>query len=612
MCGIAGILALAGRKADSRSVRLMTDVIAHRGPDGEGHWVSSSGYIVLGHRRLSIIDLSDAGHQPMHYANGSLTITFNGEIYNYVELREQLIDKGYTFYSQTDTEVIMAAYHLWGIECLQHFDGMFAFALWDEKEQILFCARDRFGEKPFFYTLTDGTFFFGSEMKALWAAGVSKNLHPGSVYNYLSYSQLQNPNDPGQTFYADIRCLPAAHYMIVSPKDGIKLEKRYWDIDLGIKSELSEQEMIHSLQELFYVSLKRRLRSDVPLGSSLSGGLDSSLIVAAMDRLDQDQHITRKTFSAQFPGFKKDEARYQEIVVRNTHVESHSVFPTEESLLNNWEALCYFQEEPFSSASINVQYEVYGRAKKEGVTVMLDGQGADELLAGYHSYYNSYFRELSCTNKPLYRTAYEEYRKLHAGNQINPVQMPSKWRHLKAVLPESLVNRLVQQRMQINQARKALAPAYYSEYKKYDFQFAPSFNSLNEDLYYSTCIIGLQELLRYADRNAMAHSVEVRLPFLSHELVAFIFSLPAHMKIRNGYTKWVLRMAFDDLLPPEIIWRKDKIGFEPPQQNWLDANIMQERIINSENKLRQAGIINNNPLMDSGSRWRRLVVGQLL
>ncbi len=614
MCGIAGIVALAGHRVDIAVLKRMTDTIVHRGPDGEGHWQNASGSVGLGHRRLSILDLSEAGHQPMHYAGDRFTITFNGEIYNFVELQQELESRGYRFHSHCDTEVLMAAYHRWGPDCLQQFDGMFAFAIWDAQEGSLFCARDRFGEKPFYYAASSEGIHFASEMKALWAAGVSRTPHPSSVYNYLSYGQLQNPADLGQTFFADIRRLPAASYMLIRPESGIVAQRKYWDISLQtVEPAGGEKAAVQVFQDLFYTSLRRRLRSDVPLGSSLSGGLDSSVIVGAMDGLDIAQQIQRKTFSAQFPGFQKDESRYQKIVTGHTHVRPCYIVPTEESLLHNWDTLIYHQEEPFSSASINVQYEVYGLAKREGITVMLDGQGADEILAGYHSYFNSYFKELRRTGKQQYAAAYREYIALQAGNSINTLMTPSKWRHLKAMLPKAIAEGIAHRRQQLSAAKKALNPEYYNAYKQYDYRLAPSFDTLNEDLYFSTCKIGLSELLRYADRNSMAHSVEVRLPFLQHELVQYLFSLPATYKIRNGYTKWILRKAFTGLLPDEIIWRRDKIGFEPPQNNWLQSATMLPRIHHADERLRAAGIIPAGGLLtDVASIWRRLMAGQLL
>ncbi|MBK8140662.1 MAG: asparagine synthase (glutamine-hydrolyzing) [Chitinophagaceae bacterium] len=578
MCGIAGIIQANISTYNKEQLAKMTGALAHRGPDGEGLWQNETGNVLLGHRRLSIIDLSDSGRQPMHYQD-RYTIIHNGEIYNYIELKEELQKKGYVFHSQTDTEVITAAYDCWKDDCVNHFDGMFAFAIWDEKNRELFAARDRFGEKPFFYFFNGQDFLFASEMKALWAAGVAKIPNQKMLFNFITIGYVDNPARPEETFYENIYKLPPACRLKYS---GIYLNYsvvQYWDIDLTAKQKnSSDADVIEQFIHLFSQSVKKRLRSDVPVGSSLSGGLDSSSIAAISYEM-QNSLQSHKCFTASFADFEKDETVFSKQVAAQFNLEQYTTAIAGNELLEDWETLCYHQEEPFGSASIFAQYKVFELARHHDVKVLLDGQGADETLAGYHKYYKWYWQELFrkrklYKNKELYAAhAIGIYEKFDYKNMIAAyfpvfasVVMERQYL-LKAIRQEDLNKEFVQLQSK---------EAYYTPPEHFD---------LNGVLYFNTCIHGLEELLRYADRNAMAHGREVRLPFLSHELVEFIFSLPSHFKIRHGWTKWLLREAMKDKLPAPIVWRKDKIGFEPPQKRWLEQPAMQDAIQEAKRKL---------------------------
>lgn len=409
MCGIAGIIHIDHGQVSAARVKKMTDTLAHRGPDGERQWISADGCTGLGHRRLSIIDLSEQASQPMHYA-GRYTIIFNGEIYNYIELKEMLTKKGYAFATSSDTEVIMALYDAEKENCLQMLDGMFAFVIYDEKEKNVFCARDRFGEKPFFYLHKKNEYFiFASEIKALIALTGEQSINNKMLYNYLSSGYLSNIADPSETFYRDILKLPQAHYLNVNTRDISINIKEYWKIDpTRIDLSISPSDAIENFRQLLYTSVNRRLRSDVNVGSSLSGGIDSSVIVGIIDDLlkkNKAEHsfassaFKQKTFSARFPGFERDEGKYMQMVIDRTNVEPHFIYPSEETLLDDIDKVAYYQDEPFGGASILVQYEVMRLAKQNDVTVLLDGQGADEILAGYHWYFGIFFRELEKKNK---------------------------------------------------------------------------------------------------------------------------------------------------------------------------------------------------------------------
>ena len=341
MCGIVGKLSF-DKSIQLRDLKIMTNALLHRGPDGEGHWINKTREIGFGHRRLAIIDLSEEAKQPMHFANSRYTLTFNGEIYNYIELKENLKKKGIKFKSNSDTEVLLALYDEKKEECLQDLDGMFAFAIWDEQEKTLFCARDRFGEKPFFFYKDSDKFVFGSEMKALWAYGIPRIPNREQVFNYLGYGLVTNPQKKSDTFFKDIYRLEPAHYLIIK-KDGKLTKKQYWDIDLNKKLDISLEQATEKFYELLETSIQRRLRSDVPVGSSLSGGLDSSTIVTIIDKLKGKNQI-QKTFSARFANFEKDEGEYMQAVINACNVEPHFTWLEADELLSQIDKVFYHQK----------------------------------------------------------------------------------------------------------------------------------------------------------------------------------------------------------------------------------------------------------------------------
>lgn len=602
MCGIAGIIRFSNGKIVKDQLKVMTDAISHRGPDGEGQWVNERGNIGLAHRRLSIIDLSNLGHQPMHYMD-RYTITFNGEIYNYIELREILLKKGYTFKSHSDTEVLMALYDNLKEKSLDLIDGMFAFAIYDHKENIVFCARDRFGEKPFFYRFDKGyELVFASEMKAIHALKGKSGINNKILYNYLAFGYVDNRVDFSETFYEGIESLPHSHYMIIElAKSSVRVEQ-YWSLTANTNDDTSFklEEVKSTIHDLFYTGLKRRLRSDVSVGSSLSGGLDSSMIVCAIDQLFKEghtnQYVQQKTFSARFPGFSRDEGKYIDMITEVTNAIPFSTFPDEKTLLSEIDKVAYHQEEPFGSASILAQYEVMKLAKENEVTVLLDGQGADEIFAGYHGYYNVFFRELERKSKKEYEKEITAYEALHADNTINEKPKKHIGQYARKYFP-NYVDRLRFGKMLLKQkTNKYFNNDFFQEYSIGYYRFNNSFSNLNEELNYSAMKGDLQVLLRYADRNSMAHSREVRLPFLFHELVNYAFSLPANYKIHEGWTKWILRTAFDDLLPKEICWRKDKVGYEPPQKRWMDNMLIKDKIMTATEKLVDERILDKKVL----------------
>ncbi len=589
MCGIAGIVLPQSFTPNEDAASLMkhrlqamATSLQHRGPDGEGFWISPSGTTGFAHRRLSIIDLTSAGEQPMHYM-GRYTIIHNGEIYNYIELREELQQKGYSFQSQTDTEVITAAYDYWDDECVDRFDGMFAFAIWDEKEKQLFAARDRFGEKPFFYHFENNKLIFGSEMKALWAAGVEKTANLKMLFNFITIGYTDNPEQPTETFFENINKLPPATVLKYTAISNELVLEKYWDVDPQVQDKkITADEAIEKFTTLFSTAVKRRLRSDVSIGTSLSGGLDSSSIAAMAAGFI---HSPFNIFTGTFPSFEKDELQFSMQVAEKFKLTQFTKAISGNDLLNDWEKLCYHQEEPFGSASIYAQYKVYELAAQHGVKVLLDGQGADETLAGYHKYYKWYWQELF-RNRRLYRS-----KELKAARELGITEHFGYKNMIAAYFP-GFANVTLENQYLLKAIRhEDLTKDFVRLQSKEAYYTTPDHFTLNGVLHFNTCTHGLEELLRYADRNSMAHGREVRLPFLSYELVEFIFTLPSHYKIKNGWTKWLLRETMKNKLPESITWRKDKIGFEPPQKSWMQNKQMQDAVQSARQKLVSASVL---------------------
>jgi len=638
MCGIAGIIQTNPRQYHHEQLKTMTDALSHRGPDGEGFWENEAGNVLFGHRRLSIIDLSDAAAQPFLYMN-RYTILHNGEIYNYIELRDELRKKGYDFRTQSDTEVLVAAYDCWREDCLDELDGMFAFAIWDEREKQFFAARDRFGEKPFhyIYDADHQCFVFASEIKAFWTLGLGKEFNKKMLFNFLTIGYTDNPTRPDETFYEHVIKLPAASFMRVSlyPSLSIEVEK-YWDIDVEDQEATLDKDVVEKFNELFTVSIKRRLRSDVPLGTSLSGGLDSSSIVATItnllrksestlprspygpvkDAVGQSSNEQLRTFSAIFPGFEKNEEKYIDEVTTYFSLQSFKTIISDSEVPLLFQKLIKRQDEPFGSASALPQYKVFELAAQKNVKVLLDGQGADETLAGYHKYYKWYWQELFIKRKLGKSGELKKAKELGVNEKFGIKNI------IASLFPDFASIILEKQYLLHSLKQEGLTNDFVRLHSKEAYYTAPAMFSLNGVLYFNTCVHGLGELLRYADRNSMAHGRELRLPFLNHELVEFVFSLPAHFKIMEGRTKWILRKAMENRLPSNIVWRQDKVGLEPPQRSWMQLASVQEMIHEAKKKLIHEKILKpevlNKPIQPTSAYeknnydWKYLVSAQFL
>jgi asparagine synthase (glutamine-hydrolysing) len=555
MCGIVGVIGATGRVSRGQFLE-MRDSIAHRGPDDAGFWCSPDGRAMLGSRRLAILDLSPNGHQPMVDESSGMVIAFNGEIYNYMELAAQLTSSGCRFRSRTDTEVLLKSYATWGERCLERLNGMFAFAVWDELRQELFAARDRFGEKPFYWhqSADEEMFAFGSEIKALVAGRLfTPRPDPGSVCCFLSNEGLDAARE---TMIDSVFALPAAHALRFSWRDRSLKIWRYWDLNAEQTIRFSnERQYADRFIELLSDSVRLRLRSDVPVGSSLSGGLDSSTIVGLVAR--SGPRAGQETFSARFSDPAFDEGPHIERMTAWAGVKNHAVYPEPENLPEEIENLTWHQDLPFQSSSIYAQWCVMRLARDYGVTVLLDGQGGDEVLAGYHSCFSGYIADFL-----------QRFQFLAAAAALRRYTAAHGFSYLPLVLVGLLPSGV---RSSAKAWRRPRALDRDFEYAgrravstrvKFRGQF-------HQSLYEMLTRTSLPALLRYADRNSMAFAREVRLPFLDHRLVEYLFAIPAEQKLDGATTKLVMRNATHGIIPEEIRNRKDKLGFAPPEHVWL-------------------------------------------
>lgn len=604
MCGIAGIWHLdQNRPVSPGLVRQMTSILSHRGPDDEGylfvntatgcleerhgehtvpqlqmpdirHMNGESFYnLAFGFRRLSIIDVSPAGHQPMSNADGSLWIVFNGEIYNYVELRKDLEAKGHTFKTVTDTEVILCAYAEWGKGCLEHFNGMWAFAIWDNRQRRLFCARDRFGIKPFYYAWDGETFAFASEIKALLQLPyIARQPNDAIVYDYLHSGGLDRTDE---TFFNDISQISPGHQLTLS-NSGLKIDC-YWDLDPHHRADpvMDESFYEQKFYELFEDSVRIHLRSDVPIGTCLSGGLDSSAIVTVANKLLFADGITnlelvgdqQKTFSACYDDKRFDEREYIEPILSATGAEQNYTFPSAAKLVEDIPRLIWHHDEPFLSTSIFAQWSVMEVVASRGVKVLLDGQGGDELLAGYHPCFDYFWGGLARQGRWL-----ELWHELSAYRDLFGKSIPYlALRGMRPFAPAALQS-LMRRRLNMGGAL-GLNADFSRAFDRQNSEFVYRDRDPLHDYLYSLTRYGLPRLLRFEDRNSMAHSIEARVPFLDHRLVEYLFSLPAEQKIKRGLTKVVLRNAFKGIMPDSVRLRTSKMGFVTPEATWLATEL---------------------------------------
>jgi asparagine synthase (glutamine-hydrolysing) len=593
MCGLAGIIASESNGWAASSGQAMLDRLYHRGPDDHGWLAYSPGEgpllgqgvvaqrpaeVLLLHRRLSILDLSEAGRQPMASADRRYWIVYNGEIYNYLELREELARLGAEFRTGTDTEVLLAALIRWGTAALPRLIGMFAFALLDTVGRTLMLARDFFGIKPLYYCTTSSGFGFASEIKALLEIrGLKRRINPQVLYTYLRYGVTDHQ---AETFLEDIQQLLPAHFLVL-PLDAPSSAQPqpYWRLDLKDPTDLPFDQAARRLREMFLDSVRLHLRSDVPVGTALSGGIDSSAIVTAVRKVGQAVDFHSFSFLADDPVL--DEERWVDTVASVADTTVHKVRITPGELAADFDRLIAAQDEPFQSTSVYAQYRVFQLAREAGVKVLLDGQGADEMIAGYVMYLASRLSSLFYGGRFLKAARFfwqvgklpgvsARQMLLFAGGSLLPewLKRPARW-----FVSEELFPRWMKREWFLKRGVTPQAPC--------EPQAARSLRTLLLESFRET---SLPRLLRYEDRNSMAFSIESRVPFLTPQLVEFVFSLPdSYLISDNATSKHVFRAAMRGIVPDAILDRRDKIGFVAPDKAWLAApSLWVERIFKSE------------------------------
>lgn len=597
MCGIAGILGEGPPR--QRIVAAMLDSVAHRGPDGEGLFHAPAGranHLTFGHRRLSILDLTEAGAQPMMDAGGRFVITYNGEIYNYLEIRAELCGMGATFRSASDTEVILEAYKYWGAQCLSRLNGMFAFALYDTVRGILFCARDRYGEKPFLFSATAGSFAFASEFKALFQdPDISLDID-----EFLLLRTAQNPSSgldaSGQTVFKAVQQLMPGEAMEVDVNTLHRRVWRYWQVTPGESADKSDElEVFAEFRALLTDAVRLRMRSDVPVGSCLSGGLDSSAIVCIVREL-LGPDAPYNTFTGRFPGTPSDEWEYAHEVNLCTGARAHVVEPTADQFVDELPDFLWHNELPVSSSSQYAQWCVFRLAKENGVTVLLDGQGADEGLAGYEQYFAHYLRTLQ-DRGDVKRLA----RELPRIRERYPLALVPAGRSVRDRLPFTVRHWLSGRFDFGTNVLYGIEPTLARRLSEDSVGGSPeATRSLAKALVADSFGGYLTALLRYGDRNSMAHSREVRLPFCDHRIAEFAFRLPPQFLMGDAQTKRLLREAMRGILPDRIRQRWNKQGFRPPQELWLRS----PKYLTLMNDALNSASFQQNPLWVS-SWWRK-------
>ena len=604
MCGIAGIVKLTNTPIHlPESIRLMTQTISHRGPDDEGFMLCSENadlsselniitagstdtpqnvceagsrynpkkniseldsdfFLAFGHRRLSIIDLSPAGHQPMCSGDGDLWITFNGEIYNYIELREELKMKGHQFTTQTDTEVVLNAYREWGNDCLSHFNGMWSFVIFDKNKKELFGARDRFGVKPFYYYKDTDVFAFASEQKALVKLPfVKTGINKKAVFDFFVKNEIELQEEG---MFLNIMELFPSHAFRFDLQTKEWRSWKYYSLKINESNEVFNSshfaEITEHTRQLLVNAVALRLRSDVPVGSCLSGGIDSSAIVGIINHLfSQDATINigkqLKLFTSSFNDAKVDESKWAKQMVDLTGGQWNQSFPDSTQLMNDLENLIFSQDIPIWSTSTYAQYRVMQSAKENGIKVVLDGQGGDELFAGYEHHQPFRLKELIQSQNSLLNQG-SKFLKSYLKEQIlkqlpDSVQLKSNLLYFKDL--HYLNSDFLQEnksQLSINNQNKG--------------------NSLNALLADEFCNTRLKIYLKCEDRCSMWHSVESRTPFADDiNLIEYGFQIPASYKIHNGVSKYILREAAKKYIPETIKNRKDKMGYTIPQNQWI-------------------------------------------
>ena len=616
MCGIAGLVSASSRTMCRDEMAGLFRGFAHRGPDDQG-WLSLDrdgavrrardagdvrSQVLLLHRRLAILDLSESGWQPMSSRDGRLHVVYNGEIYNFVELRRELQGLGHAFRSTSDTEVLLAAYAQWGPGALERLVGMFAFAILDLEERSLFLARDFFGIKPLYYTVGPGGFAFASETRTLLAmTGMRRGANAQRVYDFLRFGLSEHAEG---TMLSGVCQLPAAHALHVSLDEPARapVPVRYWSVSVEARTDLSFGAAAEQLREMFVESVRLHLRSDVPVGAALSGGVDSSAVVAAIQRLQPGADLHTFTYVADHEPVSDE--RWADMMIGRFPVRAHKISPSAGDMVRDLDELIRVQEEPFASTSIYAQHRVFQLVREAGITVTLDGQGADELFGGYYAFRSARLASI---------TRQGDWRKAAAFASASSTWPGSGMRKLLLRAGGLLIHPGLQ-RLALGLVGQPLAPTWLNSvwFEDRGVEFRSHWRSqgkhvLKERMHRFLTEIHLPALLRFEDRNSMAFSVESRVPFLTPQIAAFAYSLPEEYLVTpDGTTKAILREAMRGLVPDTILDRRDKIGFATPEKQWLAVlRPWVDRVLASD-AAREIPVFQNGLLQ---REWGRVLAG---
>ncbi len=577
MSGIAGIFCLDGSEVDKNLLKKMTDTIAHRGSIGECFYFNKS--IGLGCRLQSNIGISEESHQPLASQDNSLIIVYDGHIYNYREIRMELEKTGYPFRTNTDAEVVLYSYRHWGEDCLNRFNGMWAFAIWDRQRERLFCARDRFGLKPFYYYFNHKVFVFASEIKGIldypW---YRRQVNEETIYNYLLLGLFKNNGD---TFFNDIKELRPSHFLILDT--GLKLNiQRWWSLNVDCSlTNLTHAEMsqkVEHFRSILEDAVKIRINPEETMGVTLSGGLDSSTITALASKIMRGKISISdrlKTISTRYDDVTADEGSFVDLAVRGLGVKRIDVFSNGHDLWEELPKIIRHHDEPCSQGNLYGRWNMMKKAKELGIKVILEGDGADAFLAGHHRYYGTFFVEL--ISKFAIRRLFSEVKKASStialrqlGLSGGQILVGILYSRFSQNLPLFLRN--FRFRLSHRSTDRIIIPSFDKKFYKCGLdrineQYIRPSQCLQKILHMDLVTLG--HSLRYIERTSSAFSIETRSPFLDYRLVEYAFTLPVNLKIHNGWTKWILRESMCGILPEQIRLRKEKIGFPSPFRTWF-------------------------------------------
>lgn len=608
MCGIAGIIYKNDKKVTEEQIKTMTDKIIHRGPDAEG--VFCDGRYGVGHRRLAIVELSKDGIQPMFSYDNRYVISYNGEIYNYVELREELISLGCKFKTQTDTEVIIEAYRRWGTECVKYFNGMWAIALYDSFEKTVFFSRDRFGVKPLYVLEDEEKLVFASEIKSILELfPEERKVDEITVVRY--FKGIQEDSD-SHTFYKNIKNFSSATSLIYDIKNNTSKKEKYWEINVSeFKNKYDTKHPYRTFRYLLEDAIKLRLRADVPIGASLSGGLDSSAIVSIMSK---KYGVDVNTFSSIYKEEDCNEEEFIRCVNEDTDAIPHYIYPDQsEDIIDDLKKMMYYHDSPNEVASPYSGFCVYRGVGKE-VTVMLDGQGADELFGGYLNAITENIKDI------LDKNTFSS--KIHAAKVIGAFQtaIPTYASNITDgqmfdLLGSGSYKRYAEIKNWDNPRNNSLPNNVFTKkFSEFDtdnrWEFPDGVTSrMQQAMYIQLFYSMLPRILHDVDRNSMAFSLEVRLPFLDYRIVEFSYALEAKYKVRNSWTKYIMRRALKTYLPKKIYSRRNKMGFPTPFDVWLRDERYKDIFLEYAKRFGNRGIISLENVLEL---YNRHIAGQRL